>query len=67
MTLPTKIYEICRWAIWTVIPAIGVLITTLAKAWNWDLPVEGILATLSAISLFLGTILGIAKVSNDNK
>lgn len=63
----SKLYEILRWAIWVVIPAIGVLISTLNGAWNWNLPIDAILTTLSAISLFLGTVLGIAKVKNDRK
>jgi uncharacterized membrane protein YqaE (UPF0057 family) len=67
MILPTKLYEILRWVIWIVLPAIGVLLTTLTGAWGWNIPLDAILATLSAVELFLGTILGIAKVSNDNK
>lgn len=67
MILPTKIYEILRWLIWIVLPAIGVLLTTLNNAWNWNLPLEAIMATLSGVELFLGTVLGIAKISNDIK
>ena len=62
-----KLYEALRWIIWIVIPAIGVLLTTLDSAWQWHLPLYAILATMSAISLFLGTILGISKVANDAK
>ena len=67
MILPTKLYEILRWFIWIVLPAVGVLLSTLAGAWGWNSPLDAILATLSAVELFLGTILGIAKVTNDNK
>lgn len=63
----SKLYEVLRWVIWIVIPAIGVLISTLAKAWNWNIPIDAILTTLSAISLFLGTVLGIAKIQNGKK
>lgn len=63
--LPPKLYEILRWFIWIVLPAIGVLITTLAGAWGWNIPLDAILATLSGIELFLGTILGISKINND--
>ena len=67
MTLPPKLYEALRWFIWIVLPAVGVLLTTLAGAWGWNIPLDAILATLSAIELFLGTVLGIAKITNDNK
>lgn len=63
--LPQKLYEVLRWIIWIVLPAIGVLLTTLAGAWNWNIPLDAILATLSAIELFLGTILGISKYNYD--
>ena len=63
--LPHKLYEILRWLIWIVLPAIGVLITTLAGAWGWNIPLDAILATLSGIELFLGTILGISKINYD--
>lgn len=63
--LPQKLYELFRWLIWIVLPAIGVLITTLAGAWGWNIPLDAILATLSGIELFLGTILGISKFNND--
>lgn len=63
--LPQKLYELFRWFIWIVLPALGVLVTTLAGAWGWNIPLDAFLATLSAIELFLGTILGIAKYNND--
>ena len=67
MVLPTKLYEILRWLIWIVLPACGVLLSTLAGAWGWNIPLDAILATLSAVELFLGTVLGIAKISNDKE
>ena len=63
----SKLYEVLRWIIWIVIPAVGVLLSTLDKAWGWNMPIDAILTTLSAISLFLGTVLGIAKIQNDKK
>ena len=67
MILPTKLYEVLRWLIWIVLPACGVLLTTLTGAWGWNIPLDAILATLSAVELFLGTVLGIAKISNDKE
>lgn len=65
--LPQKIYEIIRWAIAIVIPAISLLIATLTGIWEWDIPSEQICLTLDAIALFLGTIFGISKIKNDKK
>ena len=63
--LPSKVYEVLRWLIAIVLPAVIVLFDTLAKAWNWDIPVEAITTTISAVSLFLGVIFGISKLSYD--
>lgn len=63
--LPQKVYEALRWIISIVIPALSVLLSTLVGAWGWNLPLDAVLATLSAVALFLGTIFGISKVVND--
>lgn len=63
--LPQKAYEALRWIIAVVIPALSVLLSTLVGAWGWDLPLDAILTTMSAIALFLGTVFGISKVVND--
>lgn len=65
--LPQKVYEALRWIVAIVLPAISLLIITLANIWEWDLPSEQISLTLDAIALFLGTIFGISKIKNDKK
>ena len=60
-----RFYEIGRWALWVVIPAAGTLLTVLAKAWNWNINLEAILATVDGVSIFIGTALGISKANND--
>ena len=65
--LPQKVYEALRWVIAIVLPAISLLIATLANIWEWDIPSENICLTLDAIALFLGTIFGISKVMNEKR
>ena len=65
--LPDKVYEVLRWLVAVFLPALGVFFSTLAEAWHWNLPTEAILATLSAVELFLGAIFGISKVIYDRK
>lgn len=65
MILPSKCYEGIRWCIAIVLPALSVFFSTLADAWGWNLPTEAIVTTISAVSLFLGTIFGISKLSYD--
>lgn len=63
--LPKGLYETLRWAVWIVLPAVSTLISILNGAWNWGLPIDAILTTFGAVETFLGTILGIAKVSSN--
>ena len=65
--LPQKIYEVLRWIVVLVLPALGVLIDDLGNTWGWDLPYEAISKTLDIVAVFLGTIFCISKVVNDNK
>lgn len=67
MVLNQKIYEIIRWCIAIVIPAVNVLIVTLSDAWGWNIPADEIVTSLSAVALFLGTIFGISKLSYDKE
>ena len=63
--LPQKLYEALRGLICVVLPAVAVFLSTLNAAWDWGLPIEAILSTISGFELFLGAILGISKVVND--
>lgn len=65
--LNQKLYEVLRWVIAVVLPAVSVLLATLTNAWGWNIPLDAILTTISGIGLFLGTIFGISKVVNDAK
>ncbi len=67
MVLPEKAYELLRWLIAIVLPAVIVFFDTLANAWGWNIPVEAITTSLSALELFLGTIFGISKLSHDKQ
>lgn len=65
MKLPKSLYEIFRWLTWIVLPATATLIAGLNNSWNWNLPIDSILTTFVAVETFLGTVLGIAKLTND--
>ena len=65
--LPHKLYELIRWLIALVLPAVGVLVLSINNIWCLEWPAEEISLTLDAIGLFLGTIFGISKVINDGE
>lgn len=64
--LPQKIYEILRWTIAIVLPALGVFVVSIDNIWSLGWPAQEISLTLDAIGLFLGMVFGISKVVNDS-
>lgn len=66
MILNDKIYNVLKWGILTFIPAVILLISTLGTIYNFD--TEKVILTISAITTFLGTLVGISTVNyNKNK
>lgn len=65
--LPSWLYEILRWVVSIVLPAVATLIAALNAAWNWGWPIEAILATFSATETFLGAVFLGAKIASDGK
>jgi hypothetical protein len=63
--LPSWLYECLRWIVSIVLPAVATLIAALNAAWSWNLPIEAILATFSAVETFLGAVFLGAKIASD--
>lgn len=64
--LPDKIYQIFKW--WCILcaPALCTLIVTLSNLWAWQIPTEAIVGTITAVTTFIGIVLGISNY-NYNK
>lgn len=63
--LPNWLYECLRWIVSIVLPATATLLAGLNAAWEWNWPIEAILATFSAIETFLGAVFLGAKIMYD--
>ena len=59
MMLPNKVYDVLKWIAMIALDAVGLLYKTLAAIWKWPFGDE-VLATCTALSLCLGTLLGIS-------
>ena len=57
----SKVYDILKWIDMVVLPAITTLWLTLATIWGFPYA-EPIGATLGAITVFLGALLGISSI-----
>lgn len=62
MKMNNKTYDILVWVAQIVLPAVGTLYFALAGIWGFPYG-EEVLGTISAIDVFLGTILKISNVS----
>lgn len=56
-----KVYDVLKWVTMVCLPAVTTLWLTLASIWNFPYA-EPIGATLGAITVFLGALLGISSV-----
>lgn len=54
-----KVYDILKWIVQYILPALNTLILTLGSIWSWDATVP-IAATVAAFDVFLGVILGVS-------
>lgn len=61
MKLKNKTYDILKWVLITVIPALILLITTLGTIYNFEDISNIICLTISAIATFISSILGISS------
>ena len=60
MILSDNMYNVLKWVVQIVLPAIGTLYFTLAQIWH--LPAgEQVVGTCSALALFLGALIGISS------
>ena len=60
MKLPNKLYDVLKWVCLIALPALATLIGVLGGIWQWNIPTEQIVATIGAIEVFLGALLGIS-------
>lgn len=62
MKLSNRMYDIIKWCVIIVLPAIAALYSGLAGIWCWPYA-EQIVSTISCITVFLGAVLGISSAS----
>lgn len=66
MKLNNKLYDVLKWICMIVSPALCTLLVTLASLWGWAIPIEAIVGTITAVTTFVGVLIGIST-HNYNK
>ena len=62
MKLPDKVYDIMKWVVIIVLPAVATLYKVLASVWSWPYSNE-VVATITAVDTFLGAVLCISTAA----
>lgn len=65
MNLNNKTYNIIKWVVLTVLPALSVLVGALGKAYGWESTDLAVL-TINAVTVFFGAVTGVSTL-NYNK
>ena len=70
MKLNNKVYDIMKWLVIIVMPAVATLYAALAAVWAWPYADE-VVTTITAVDTFLGAVLCIStatynKEGNEN-
>ena len=62
MKLPDRVYNILKWICLIALPALAVFYAVIAKIWGLPYVAE-IPATINAIAVFIGALIGISQIS----
>ena len=66
MKLPDKVYDILKWIVMIVIPAVATAYVGLSGVWGWPFADE-IAKTAAVICTLLGALLGISTAEYNKK
>lgn len=62
MKLNNNVYDVLKWIVMVLLPAFGVLYGALAPVWGFQ-NADKVLTTLSAVTVFLGAVIGVSTVT----
>ena len=66
MKIPDKLYDVLKWVVIIVLPAIATLYAALSAVWAWP-DSEEIVTTITAVDIFLGAVLCISTATYHNE
>ena len=62
MIFSNKVYNVLKWIVTIVLPAVSAAYFALAQVWGWP-NAEQVVGTLAIITTFLGALLGVSTNS----
>jgi hypothetical protein len=64
--LPDKVYDILKWIVLVFLPALTTLVGVIGSVYGWA-NLEPILTIMTAVTTFLGAILGVSTAQYNQK
>lgn len=62
MKLDSKVYDVLKWVVITVLPAAAVLIGTVGPTLGWQYT-DTTVTILNAVTVFLGATIGVSSIN----
>nr|DAI69173.1 MAG TPA: holin [Caudoviricetes sp.] len=62
MKISNKLYDILKWLVIIVLPALATLYAALSTVWAWPNP-DQVVTTITAVDTFLGAVLCISTAT----
>lgn len=62
MKISNKLYDILKWVVIIVLPALATLYAAMAAVWAWPNP-DQVVTTITAVDTFLGAVLCISSAT----
>lgn len=62
--IPSKVYEVLKWAALIALPAVGVFIQTVGDAWGMDASLcSAVVTTLDALGVLVGALIAVSSAT----
>ena len=62
--IPDKVYQVVKWAVLIVLPAVATLVSTVGPVWGMDAELcQAVVTTITAVSTFGGVVLGMSAAT----
>lgn len=62
--IPDRVYQVIKWAVLIVLPAVATLVATVGPVWGMDGELcQAVVTTITAVSTFGGVVLGVSAAT----
>lgn len=63
MKLPNKVYDVLKWVVLILLPALSTLYYGIAQVWGLNIYAEQVCGTIAIVEVFIGALIGISNLN----